>query len=159
FMLMILMRDGMADTVVEQFDWLSSALGLETFRKLFPVILTDNGVEFKHTKEMENTAEGLQRTKVFYCDPQASWQKPHVEKNHEYIRYVLPRGKSLNPYTQEDITLLMNHINSTRRIKLGGATPFELADSAEFQKRKQLLGLCAIPADEVNLTPRLLKRT
>ena len=159
FMLIILMRDGMADTVVEQFDWLSSALGLETFRRLFPVILTDNGVEFKHTKEMEKTAEGLQRTKVFYCDPQASWQKPHVEKNHEYIRYVLPRGKSLNPYTQEDMTLLMNHINSTRRIKLGGATPFELANSEEFQKLKQLLELRAIPADEVNLTPRLLKRT
>ena len=159
FMLIILMRDGMADTVVEQLDWLSSALGLETFRRLFPVILTDNGVEFKHTKELENTAEGLQRTKVFYCDPQASWQKPHIEKNHEYIRYVLPRGKSFNPYTQEDMTLLMNHINSTRRLKLGGDTPFDLANSTEFQKLKQLLGLHAIPADEVNLTPRLLKRT
>ncbi len=159
FMLIFLMRDGTADTVVEQLDWLSSALGPETFRKLFPVILTDNGSEFKHTREMEYTAEGKHRTKIFYCDPQASWQKPHIEKNHEYIRYVLPRGKSFNPYTQDDITLLMNHINSTRRSKLGGKTPFELANSEEFRELKRIMGLHAIPADEVNLTPRLFRRT
>ena len=158
FMLIFLMRDGKAQTVVEQFDWLTSALGLETFRTLFPVILTDNGSEFKHTREMEYTVDGQRRTRVFYCDPQASWQKPHIEKNHEYIRYVLPRGKSFNPYTQQDIVLLLNHINSTRRSKLDGKTPFELEESAEFQQRKEVLGLSAIPADEVDLTPRLLKR-
>ena len=158
FMLIFLMRDGKAQTVVEQFDWLTSALGLEAFRTLFPVILTDNGSEFKHTREMEYTVDGQRRTRVFYCDPQASWQKPHIEKNHEYIRYVLPRGKSFNPYTQQDIVLLLNHINSTRRSKLDGKTPFELAESAEFQQLKAVLGLSAIPADEVDLTPRLLKR-
>lgn len=158
FMLIFLMRDGKAQTVVEQLDWLTSALGLEVFRTLFPVILTDNGSEFKHTREMEYTVDGQRRTRVFYCDPQASWQKPHIEKNHEYIRYVLPRGKSFNPYTQQDIVLLLNHINSTRRSKLDGKTPFELAESAEFQQLKAVLGLSAIPADEVDLTPRLLKR-
>ena len=157
-MLIFLMRDGKADTVVEQFDWLTAALGLDTFRKLFPVILTDNGSEFKHTREMEFTVDGQRRTRIYYCDPQASWQKPHVEKNHEYIRYVLPRGKSFSPYTQEDIILLLNHINSTRRSKLGGKTPFELADSEEFLKLKEVMGLKAIPADEVDLTPRLLKK-
>ena len=98
------------------------------------------------------------RTRVYYCDPQASWQKPHLEKNHEYIRYVLPKGRSFNPYTQEDILLLQNHINSTRRQQLGGRTPFELADSEAFRELKKVLGLEAIPADEVNLTPRLLKK-
>lgn len=157
-MLILLMRDGKADTVVEQFDWLTSALGLETFRKLFPVILTDNGSEFKRTREMEFTADGRRRTRVFYCDPQASWQKPHIEKNHEYIRYVLPRGKSFSPYTQEDMTLLVNHINSTRRSMLGGSTPYELADSPEFRALKEAMGLEAIPADEVKLKPGLLKK-
>ena len=157
-MLVFLMRDGKADTVVEQFDWLTTALGLDVFKKLFPVILTDNGSEFKHTRELEYTVDGQRRTRVYYCDPQASWQKPHVEKNHEYIRYVLPKGKSFSPYTQDDIVLLLNHINSTRRSKLGGKTPFELADSQEFRKLKEVFGLKAIPADEVDLTPRLLKK-
>ena len=157
-MLIFLMRDGKADTVVEQLDWLTAALGLDTFRRLFPVILTDNGSEFKHLREMEYTVDGECRTRVYYCDPQASWQKPHIEKNHEYIRYVLPRGKSFSPYTQEDMVLLMNHINSTRRSKLNGKTPFELADSDEFQQLLTAMGLYPIPADEVNLTPRLLKK-
>lgn len=157
-MLMILMFDGKADTVVEQLDLLTSLLGLETFRRLFPVILTDNGSEFKHTKEMEFTVEGKQRTRIYYCDPQASWQKGHVEKNHEYIRYVLPKGKSLNPYTQEDITLLMNHVNSTKRAKLGGKAPYEVAVSSGFEELKQRLGLKLIPADEIELSPKLLGR-
>ena len=71
-MLMLLMRDGKADTVVEQFDMLTGLLGLEEFRRIFPVILTDNGSEFKHTRELETTEAGKKRTKVFYCDPKAA---------------------------------------------------------------------------------------
>ena len=107
---------------------------------------------------METTEEGEQRTKVFYCDPQASWQKAHIEKNHEYIRYVLPKGKSFSPYDQEDMVLLMSHINSTKRDKLGGKSPFDLFKSPEQQKLISVLGLREIPADEINLTPRLLRR-
>lgn len=157
-MLIFLLRDGKSDTVVEVFDWLTTALGLETFRKLFPVILTDNGSEFKRTLEMECTVDGEPRTKIFYCDPQASWQKPHIEKNHEYIRYVIPKGKSLNPYTQEDITLLASHINSTKRMQYDGKSPIEMATSEEFRELLRVLGIEHIPADEVILKPQLLKK-
>ena len=71
-MLMLLMRDGKADTVMEQFDMLTGLLGLEEFRRIFPVILTDNGSEFKHTRDLETTEDGKKRTKVFYCDPKAT---------------------------------------------------------------------------------------
>ena len=155
-MLIFLLRDGKADTVVNVFDWLTSLLGLKTFRKLFPVILTDNGSEFKRSYELEHTLEGALRTKVFYCDPQASWQKPHIEKNHEYIRYVIPKGKSLDPYTQEDFTLLASHINSTRRAMHGGCSPIELATSEEFSTLIDALGIREIPADDVILKPQLL---
>lgn len=64
---------------------------------------------------MEFDAEGNQRTKLFYCYPMASYQKTHVEKNHEYIRYIIPKGKSFDNRTQKDITLMMNHINSTAK--------------------------------------------
>lgn len=40
--------------------------------------LTFNGNEFKHTRDLETTEDGKKRTKVFYCDPQASWQKPQI---------------------------------------------------------------------------------
>ena len=134
-----------------------SPWGYETFTRLFPVILTDNGSEFKRVDDLEQSDSLTMRTSIFYCDPMASWQKPHIEKNHEFIRYVLPRGKSLNPYTQEDITLLMNHINSVRRPGLGNKTPYELAeDDADMQALMRLLKMHPIPPDEVHLKPDLL---
>ena len=103
----------------------------------------------------------LYRTSLFYCDLMASWQKPHVEKNHEYIRYVVPKGKSFTPYQQEDITLLMNHINSTKRFSLKGKAPYELIeeDDEDMRALMDLLKMHLIPADEVHLTPDLLKVT
>ena len=41
--LMILIEDETMDAVIEVFDKLKKALGIRRFRKLFPVILTDNG--------------------------------------------------------------------------------------------------------------------
>lgn len=157
-MLVFLMRDGKANSVVEHFDWLTCALGLKTFRKLFPAILTDNGSEFKYTLEMENTVDGEPRTKIFYCDPQASWQKPHIEKNHEYIRYVIPKGTSLEPYKQEDFTLLASHINSTKRLQYNGKAPIELVSSDEFRDLLRVTGVEHIPADEVILDRRLFRK-
>ena len=137
---------------------LTGLLGLEEFHKIFPVILTDNGSKFKHTRELETTDDGKKRTKVFYCDPQASWQKPQIEKNHEFIRYVLPKGKTLNPYTQEDIIVLMNNINSIRRESLGNKSPYEATADKSILRLMELMGLHLIPADEIRLTSDLLKR-
>jgi IS30 family transposase len=58
----------------------------------------------------------------------ASWQKPHCEKNHEYIRKICPKTiTTFDRLTQEDVNLMMSHINSTCRESLGGLTPFTLA--------------------------------
>lgn len=50
-MLLFLMPDGKAESVKRVFDYLEAGLGIELFRRLFPVILTDNGSEFKKVKE------------------------------------------------------------------------------------------------------------
>ena len=157
-MLSFLMPDNKANSVISVFDFLTSVLGLNRFRELFPVILTDNGSEFKRVMDLEQTKDGEQRTKIFYCDPYSSWQKPHIEKNQEYIRYVLPKGQSLNGYTQEDITLLTNHINSTRRTKLGYGSPYECVSSDEMRTLMDALGLREIPQDEICLSRNLLRR-
>ncbi len=159
-MLLFLVPDGTAESVKRVFDYLERGLGLERFVRLFPVFLTDNGSEFKKPEDLELTADGIMRTDIFYCDPMASWQKPHIEKNHEYIRYVIPRGKSLNPYTQEDMTLLMNHINSTRRQGLGNKSPYELIneEDEDMWALFRLLKMDLIPPDEVHLTPDLFMK-
>ena len=158
-MLLFLMPDGKAESVKRVFDYLERGLGTERFQHLFPVFLTDNGVEFKNVDNLELNEDLVCRTKLFFCDPMASWQKPHIEKNHEYIRYVIPRGKSFDPYTQEDITLLMNHINSTRRPSLGGKSPYEMIaeDDEDMKALFAFLKMDLIPSDEVHLMPDLLK--
>ncbi len=100
---------------------------------------------------------GYKRTHVFYCDPMASHQKGRIEKNHEYIRYVLPKGKSFEPLTQEKVTLMMNHINSTARASLNGNTPFQLAQLLLDDALLKSCSLQLISADDVHLKPMLLK--
>lgn len=159
-MLLFLLPDHTADSVIRVFDYLESGLGTERFNRLFPVFLTDNGSEFKNVDRLELNSENLYRTNVFYCDPMSSWQKPHIEKNHEYIRYVLPKGKSFDGYDQEDITLLMNHINSTKRRSLGWKSPYDLVEDGDedMQALFKLLKMHPIPADEVHLTPELFNK-
>lgn len=133
-------------------------LGVSLFKRLFPVILTDNGVEFKNPQALEHTRTGLSRTRVFFCDPQASWQKPQVENNHRFIRRILPKGVSFSPLTVADVTLICCHINSVLRENLDNKTPFDLMDSKGGKKLLSLLQLSPIPPDEVTLSPKLLKR-
>jgi IS30 family transposase len=157
FMLIFLMERNTQKCVSEVFNMLEKSLGIKVFQKLFPVILTDNGSEFKRPDLLEFNEKGKQRTKLFYCNPYESWQKGRIEKNHEFIRYVIPKGRSFNQYTQEDITLLMNHINSVARASLNDKTPFELAELLLDKKLLKALRLIAIAHDEVLLKPVLLK--
>ena len=52
-MLMFLMPDGTAASVKRVFDYLEAGLGTECFRRLFEIILTDNGGEFKKVDQLE----------------------------------------------------------------------------------------------------------
>lgn len=146
------------ECVNEVIDRLYEMLGHQSFQQAFPVILTDNGSEFKRPEHIEYAEGGKERTKVFYCNPMASYQKPFIEKNHEYIRYILPKGKSFNSLNQEDVTLMINHLNSATRASRNGSTPFQLAQLLLDKTLLEKLDLKAIPADEVHLKPALLKK-
>lgn len=162
-MLMFLLSDGKASSVVNIFRYLEHELGLDCFRRVFKIFLTDNGGEFKDNINLEYTKENDIRTKVYYCDPMASWQKGCAEKNHEFIRYAIPKGTSLGPFTSEDITLLMNHINSVKREIFGGKSPYELLKEEikhgdnDMQKLMEVMHMEEIPPDEIILTPKLFK--
>ena len=161
-MIVFLMPDCTADSVIDRFDYLEKGLGKECFTRLFGIGLADNGSEFKVVDKLEQSIEieGALRTNIYYCDPMQSGQKGRLEKNHEYIRYVIPKGTSLAPYTQEDITLLVNHINSTKRPGLNNLSPYEMVseDDEDMHKLMKLLDLKPIPANEVNLTKELLMK-
>lgn len=157
FMLIILLPDCTQKSVLCAINNLTDTLGIRMFRKYFPVLLTDNGSEFKNPWDIETDDSGRHRTYVFYCDPYVSNQKGRLEKNHEYIRYVIPKGRSMYKYTQEDINLMASHINSTARDSLNGVTPFDLADLLLDKRMPLLAGLKKISPDEVMLKPALIE--
>lgn len=136
---------------------LKNKLGLETYKILFQVILTDNGIEFSLLDEIENDENGELITKVFFCDPYKSSQKGSCERNHEFIRYVLPKGVSFDNLKQKDVDLIFSHINSTPRNSLGFKTPFELFKTAFGIEVLTILNINEINKDDVHLKAELIK--
>ena len=101
-----------ARSVTEVFNRLYELLGHKVFITLFPVILTDRGSEFTDPLSIEFNADGERRTHVFYCDLQRLDQKGGIEVTHEMIHRVLPKKTSFDNLTQDDVSLMMSHINS-----------------------------------------------
>ncbi len=157
-MIIILLPDCTQKSVINAINNLCDTIGIRMFKKYFPIILTDNGSEFKDPWSIEKNEAGTQRTRVFYCDPYVSNQKGRLEKNHEYIRYIIPKGRSMYNYTQEDISLMASHINSTARDSLNGATPFDLAELLLDKRIPILTGQYKVSPDNVLLKPALLKK-
>lgn len=107
FMLIYLLPYKQSKYVTEIFQNLKANLGNNEFKRLFKVILTDNGTEFSDPESIEidfNTGEKL--VSLFYCDPNCSWQKGSIEKNHEYIRYILPKVNLLPDHLRMTVTKL-----------------------------------------------------
>ena len=145
--------------VLQVFEILKKLLGIFEFSRLFEVILADNGSEFSDPESIEICARSGERlSSVFYCDPNCSWQKGSLEKNHEYIRYVLPKGTSFAGISQDDATLLASHINSVPRLCLNNQSPYEAALGFIGKNNMNLLGIQKIDNDDINLTRSLFKK-
>ena len=136
--------------------------GLERFARLFPVILTDNGTEFSAPSRIETDAEGNRLARIYYCDPNAAFQKAHVERNHELLRRILPKGTpylaptSFDGLAQADLDLAMSHVNSYLRESLQDKTPYDRFATAFGTRVAELFGVRRIPADDIVLKPSLL---
>jgi IS30 family transposase len=96
-------------------------------------------------------------TKIYYCDPNCSWQKGMLERKHEYIRYIVPKGNSFDGYIQKDITLMMNHINNTARDSLNGCSSTQLSRLPFDSSFHAKMSIQEIVHDDVVLKPALLK--
>lgn len=157
FMLAFLRDRNDAQSVIEIFLMLRELAGEELFLVLFQVLLTDNGSEFSNPAALECDKNGVRTARVFYCDPCASWQKGRVERNHEFIRFILPKGTSFDALTQDKVNLMMSHINSYSRPALNDKAPFDLFSFIYGNKTLSDLGIHKIPANEIVLKPSLLE--
>lgn len=77
---------------------------------------------------------------------------------HEMIRRVIPKGVSFDHLTQEDIDLMMSHINSYTRKKLNNRSAHQLFSTIHGEDVLAKLNQKLIPANEINLTPSLLEQ-
>ena len=158
-MLAFLRDANTSKSVTNIFEMLYDTLGKELFKKLFPVILTDNGSEFSNPKAIEyNDAKytGI-RTNVFYCDAGSPYQKGSTSVNHEFIRRILPKGTSFNNLTQEDVNLIMDHINSYKRKKLNNRSPYEAFSFYHGEEVLHKLGCYQVAPCDIILKPSLFK--
>jgi len=160
FMAGFLLDNKTAAAVAAQFRALKSAFAAQglRFADVFPLILTDNGLEFADVATIENDLYGAKEISLFFCDPYKSCQKPFVEKNHTLFRDIVPKGRSFDGFTQDTVNHIFSHVNSTKRKCLNGKTPYEVFTFAYGEKIANLLGQRPIPADAVCQSPKLLSR-
>ena len=151
FMLAFLREHNDSKSVIDIFDFLYSVLKPELFKSIFKVCLTDNGSEFSNPLALEFDSSQKRRTHIFYCDASAPYQKGSAERNHEFIRFFIPKGTDIGNYSQDDINLMMDHINSYCRESLGNKSPYEMFSFLYGQDCLDLLGCHPIPPNKVTL--------
>lgn len=158
FMLAYKLKTQTISEVTDKINELKKLLGYELFHKVFPIMLTDNGKEFKRPDLIEDNGQDVVKTKVFYCGSRRSEQKGSIEVTHEYIRRFIEQGTNLDKYSDGDIMLMMNHINNTRREKLNGDTPFNLMKEKIGEENIKKLGFYFIPSQDIILKPSLFNK-
>jgi IS30 family transposase len=159
FMLAFLRGRNDAQSVIDVFNalWeLVESIQPGLFQRLFPVLLTDNGSEFSNPLALEFAPDGSRRTRVFYCDPCASWQKAHVENNNHFVRLVCPKGTSFDGLSQAGVNTALSHINSYTRPVLNDRAPVDVFALFFGDALLAKLGVLRIPANDILLKPSLL---
>lgn len=158
-LLLAFLRDhNTARSVLDVFNDLYAMFGRKTYCRLFPVILTDRGSEFSNPVPIEQDENGELRSLVFYCNPSAPYQKGGVEVAHELVRRVLPKGKSFDDLQQEDIDLMLSHINSYKRGKLNSRSAYQLFSFIYGDDILPKLNIHEIEPNDIVLSPKLLKK-
>lgn len=157
-MLMFLIKKYNTNEVIKVFRKLRKTLGDKTFKKMFEVILTDNGWEFSKPDEIEFDLEtGEKLINVFYTDSYSSWQKGGIERNHEFIRYIIPKGITFDTLNKKSVVDIMNNINNVQRKSLDYRTPYYLFLNKYGNSISKKLHLQYISKEDVNLSYKLIK--
>lgn len=158
-MLMFLIKKYKPSDVTNVFDKIKKMLGEELFKEMFEAILTDNGWEFSRPDEIEfNNETGEKLINVFFTESYSSWQKGSIERNHEFIRYIIPKGITFDNLTNKNIIDMMNNINNVQRKSLDYQTPYQLFKQKYGERISILFHLKYINPDEINLSYKLLNK-
>jgi len=112
-----------ADSVMTAMEVLREEYGETEFSEVFKTITSDNGSEFERLSELEDYG-----VDVFFAHPYSSWERPQNERHNRLFRRYIPKGKSIDDYSAEQILQFADEMNALPRRTLGYATPEELFD-------------------------------
>lgn len=154
FMFIRLLDKKDVKSVNKVWDSIKDNLDIKLYSKLFRIVLTDNGSEFFDPLHIEldyNT--GKKVSNLFYCKPYSSWQKGSIEKNHEFIRKVFPKGTNFDDFNDDIIKKLEDNINNIPRDSLDGKTPYYLFNK-RYPEIVNKLSCSYIKPDDVTLNEK-----
>ena len=159
FMVGILLNDKTAAEAALRITELKSRLKRSGFKfgDVMPLLLTDNGGEFSCVSAFENDDNGNLESHIFFCNPNAPYEKPHIEKNHTMFGDIVPKGSSFDNFTQETVDLIFSHVNAVKRKQFNGKSAYDLFTFSYSRELAAALGISPIPADKVVQSPSLLK--
>ena len=154
YMMAFKLKDHTSQSVIDIFDDIKQKIGIDTFKTIFPVILTDRGSEFSSPEDIEidkNTGEVL--SQVFYCDSRQSQQKGKIEKNHVELRKIFPKGTDFNKYSQKDLDKALSYINSYPRKSLNLNSPIDVVKTTKPECVLELNHAKKIALKDIDLKP------
>ena len=114
--------DHSAKSVDQSLKSLFSEFG-DKYSEVFKTITADNGSEFAGLSELEKIGIG-----VYFTHPYSSYEKGSVECHNRMLRRFIPKGKSIENYTADEIMIFADIINGLPRKRLNYCTPEELLD-------------------------------
>lgn len=126
FVLIFLIKNKNASKVVNIFDEMESKIGLDKFKEIFGLILTDRDPCFADFEGIEiSPTNNKQRCNLFYCDAFRSNQKASVENMNKQLRQFFPKGQSLGKLTNERVKQINISLNRRKLASLDGYSPEE----------------------------------
>ena len=96
----------------------------DQYRDVFKSITADNGSEFAMLSELKELG-----IPVYFTLPYASLEKRTNECHNRMLRRFIPKGRSINDYSADEILIFGDIINNLPRKILGYYTPDELFDA------------------------------
>lgn len=115
------------DSVIKAIDSIEKEYGYDSFKRIFRTITCDNGVEFSDYEGIEKSVDSIHtRTNLFFCHPFCSGERGSNENNNKLIRRFVPKGCSIDEYTDEEIQYIEDWINNYPRKIFGGYSTNEI---------------------------------
>ena len=153
FSLLYIIENATQEKIIALFDMIEEEIGIDNFKKLFPAIITDRDTLFDDFNSLEFNKNGELRTKIFFCDPGESNQKPNVENYNAQLRPMFPKHAILNEYSQQELYLAASNLNSRCLSSIDDRTPIDLFTEIFGNALLNLLHQKKIPPKEVRIKP------